>query len=247
MNFHMKPGNFAALDNDGTDPYFETEMLKLYCNVIGSDAPNNECASYNTNPSILDTNDLDKPFWNGESGWSGASTDTWDSSGQNLSGSPDMQASFIARYALVQWALGIQSLNWYEYDIGNVLNGSSENGSGSQAGDPASAFSSIYTWMVGQTMDSTGCVNVANTRWNCNFTGPSGYVSRAVWDTSTSYDCNSDSSQGNDCTYYWSTLDDSWTYYRDLWGNETAIPTTGTHAHQVQVSNLPILLENQKL
>jgi hypothetical protein len=232
----MKPGNEA----DGFN--VETEMLSEYCNIVGDGV--SECSGTG-DAGILQSAQLAKPVWNGESGYAGVG---W--AGANgaldLSGNPDMQASFIARYALFQWSLGIQNFDWYAYDLDNNLNGSSVNGTGTQVGDPALAFSSMNTWMVGQTM-STSCSNVSGTKWECDFTGPNGFEAMAVWDTSTTYDCNADSVKGNDCSYYWGSLSDTWTYYRDVWGHETAIPTTGMHAHQVQLGNLPVLLENQQL
>ncbi len=243
VNFHMKPGN----QPDGFD--VEQEMLSQYCTIVGNGAT--ECSGKGYT-GILQPAELAKPFWNTEAGYSGFEPDSWDGGRGTLKlgGNPDMQAAFIGRYALIQWSLGIQNFNWYTYDIGNKLNGTSYNGSGTQAGDPALAYTSMYHMLVGQTM-STSCAADGNgpdgTQWSCGFAGANGWVGMAVWDTNSRYGCNPGSTEGSGCTYYWTSAPGKWTYYRDLWGNETAIPTTGQHAHQVQVSNLPIMLENQQL
>jgi hypothetical protein len=235
INFHMKPAN----EPDGFYP--EQEMLSEYCAIVGNSV---SACSGTSDAGILQPAELAKPLWNGESGYSGTGWDP-NSSAPNLSGNPDMQASFISRYALIQWSLGIQNFDWYGYDIDQNLDGSSINGTGDQANDPARAYNAIQTWMVGQTMASSGCSIDSGTEWSCNFTGPNGYESSAIWNTSSSYACNADSDKGSDCTYLWTTVGDQWTYYRDLWGDEIQIPTSGTNAHQVQTSNLPVLLENE--
>ena len=226
INFHMKPGN----ESDGFA--VESEMQTEYCAVVGG------CAGAT---GILRSAELAKPFWNGEAGYSGGSGNSWSgkNGAVNLVGNQDMQASFIGRYSLMQWSLGIQSFSWYEYDLSNFLNNTS-------LPDAPLSYNSMYTWLTGQTMN-TSCSNTSGTQWTCGLTGANGFIGQPIWDTSSTYTCNADSVQGNDCTYYYATVATSWHYYRDLWGNETAIPTTGTHAHQVQVSNLPIMLENKKL
>jgi hypothetical protein len=116
------------------------------------------------------------------------------------------------------------------------------NGTITEAG---TAYQQVGRWLVGQTM-STPC-SASGTQWTCGLTGPGNFVAEAIWDTSPSYSCTAGSAGGSGCTYYWVSVPTSWTYFRDLYGNETAIPTSGAHASQVQVGNLPILLENKKL
>lgn len=248
MNWHMKPAN----ESDGW--YAEDEMSTEYCAVVGG------CDGQT---GILQPNEVDKPFWNGEAGYRGNSAGWTGANGAlDITDNPDMQASFIARYALTQWSLGIQSFSWYAYDLDSAIDGSS-NGTGAQTGDPALAWSNTYTWLVNQTMTTGGGVptpcsaasdpsghtdpNGNPTLWTCSLEGPNSFVGQPIWDIYTAYSCASDSSAGSDCSYYYYTVPSSWHYYRDLWGNETIIPTTGTHAHQVQISNLPIMLENKKL
>jgi len=229
-NWHMKPGNLADGFNE------ETEMEIEYCAVVGC----------NGQTGILRPTELREPFWNGEAGYRGASAG-WSSvpGGVNLVGNPDMQASFIARYALTQWSLGIHHFAWYDYDLDSVLNGAGANGSGPQAGDPALAWSSVAGWMIGRSMAmgdrETPCSITpgAPTQWTCPLEGPRGFIGKVIWDIGD-YGCNADSYQGNDCTTYTYTPSPRWHAYRDLWGHEVAIPPGGT----VQVGNLPILLED---
>ncbi len=244
INFHMKPAN----EDDGFSP--EIEMLSEYCAIVGYSNASTECSAYSSDSGVLESAQASKTIWNGESGYSG---NGWDptSTSPDLVDNPDMQASFIARYALLQWSFGIQGSNWYQYDISNVLNGSSDNGSGDQANDPARAYDALYTWMVGQTM-TTACNNEWGTEWACDFSGgsnlPAGYESSAIWNTdSSSYPCTSGSDEGSGCTTFYTTVSDTWTYYRDLWGDEIQIPTTGTYAHEVPTGILPILLENEQM
>jgi hypothetical protein len=230
-NWHMKPGNLADGFNE------EAEMEIEYCAVVGCD----------DQAGILQPSELRKPFWNGEAGYRGASAG-WSSvaGGVNLTGNPDMQASFIARYALTQWSLGIGHFAWYDYDLDSVLNGSGPNGTGPQAGDPALAWSTVADWMIGRSMTvgdvTTPCsINPGTTtQWTCPLKGDRGFIGEVIWDIGA-FGCNADSYQGNDCTTYTYAPSPRWHAYRDLWGHEYSIPHGGT----VQVGNLPILLENQ--
>lgn len=247
VNMHMKPGN----NSDGW--YEEDEMLKQYCAVEGG------CDS---ETGILQTREQGFPFWNDESGYSGANGDAWNGAGgaMSIGQNPDMQASFIARYALTQWSLGIGNYDWYAYDLSNSINGGSANGTGSQAGDPALAETSVATWLIGQTMTSGGVATPCSaasdpagktdsngnpTLWTCSLQGPNSFVGEPIWDSfagTGGYTCASGSYEGDNCTYYTYTVPSTWHFYRDLWGNETAITN-----NQVQISNLPIMLENKRL
>jgi hypothetical protein len=117
INFHMKPANV----NESGDTIPEVEMLNEYCAIVGGTNDQTPCSGIK---GILNSS-TSTPVWNGEGGYSG---EGWDpsSGAENLEGNPDMQASFIARYALVQWSLGIQGFNWYDYDISNTIDGLTE-------------------------------------------------------------------------------------------------------------------------
>lgn len=229
MNWHMKPGNEADGFNE------EVEMEKQYCAVEGG------C---NGATGILRREEQHKPFFNDEAGYRGASAG-WSSPGVNLTGNPDMQASFIARYALTQWSLGISNFDWYDYDLDSVLIGNGVNGSGPQAGDPALAWSTVANWMVGRSMSIFGKKTQCSitpgttTQWTCFLSGPHHFIGKVIWDIGN-YGCNADSYQGDDCTTYAYFPSSHWHAYRDLWGHEYAISPGGS----VQIGNLPILLED---
>jgi hypothetical protein len=185
INFHMKPGN----EKTTTDPELEMQ---------------NE---YNSATAILGTvnNDNTKPFWNGESGYSGSSPCGWTpnpSSGDvDLNSEPVEQAAFVGRYMLIQWSLGIQASAWYQYDLSNFLVGSCTGGRYTYTGtttDAYTATNNVGAWMIGSTLGpippATGaaCQLVGGTThptlWGCKLTQGT-WTGLVYWDSSSSDDC----------------------------------------------------------
>jgi hypothetical protein len=159
-----------------------------------------------------------KPLWDTEGSW-GPTTNLED---------PDLEASFVARYYLLQATL-VQRFYWYAYDypIGTLWDATTMT-----LLEPGVAYGQVYNWMVG-AMPAGGCTSNGSI-YTCGFTRPGGYQALAVWDSSLT--CSNGS-----CTTAAYTVPSGYIQYRDLTGNVTAIsPNT-----QIQLSIKPILLENQ--
>jgi hypothetical protein len=137
-----------------------------------------------------------KPLWDTEGSWgieaAGAITD------------PDLQASFLARYCLIHWSLGVTRFYWYVWDnpsTGNGVGGLLDNkGNPTQA---AIAYGQVYQWMVGATM-TQACTMASDSTWTCGFQRPGGYRALAVWNNMTSKQYN---------------VPNGYSHYRDLSGN----------------------------
>lgn len=167
---------------------------------------------------------LNLPIWNTEYSW--GETDSFPIS---TIGEPARQG-FIAQTMLLFAASGVSRSVWYMYDAcdwgtmygpncGTPPNDDKQKG----ARITATAYGSIQTWMIGATL--TGCTVTGNT-WVCGLTrtSPAGYSAQAVW------------SQTGKGTY---TVPSGTIQYLDLNGNVHKVSGT-----TVQITNLPILLEN---
>jgi hypothetical protein len=201
INFHMKPGN-------------ESTVL-----------PEKEITTMVTaGQALLETAEKAKPFWNGESGyggngWTGVYTDA------------DMQASFVPRYFLLQWSLGVSSINWYTWDISNFMWTEAHG-----ATLAAEAWQTTYDWMVGSRVTSACAVGAENSIWRCGLTLSNGVAAEAIWDSSKS--CSD-----GVCKTSMVTVRNKWTTYRDLTGVTYTIPHPSSGVVQVPVGIKPILLE----
>jgi hypothetical protein len=239
INFHMKPGNEAP-PGGAANIQPEAEMTDEHNYAISA---------------LLTSHETGMPFMNGEAGYAG---DGWNGSGcagcidlatSGPSGgpAPGEEAAFVARYALIQWALGFSGFNWYQYD-GN--SGTSSVLSTGTAGsltltDPGRAYYNVVNWIVGSSMSSgfnCGLVSGSSTGtlWSCQFTksSPSGWKARVYWDVGAAYACLS--ADPTPCgTTYSLTVPTAFTYY------QTAIGTTQTaiSSHQINVSSMPTLVE----
>ncbi len=159
---------------------------------------------------------VNKPLWDTEGSWgnegTGAITD------------PDLQTSFLARYYLMHWSLGVTRFYWYVWDNPSTGNGwgglLDNNGNPTQA---AIAYEQVYEWMVGATM-TQACTMASDFTWTCAFERPGGYRALAIWNNMTSkqYRVTSEYSQ-----------------YRDLSGNVR--PAQGS----VPIGSKPILVEGE--
>jgi uncharacterized protein (TIGR03437 family) len=159
-----------------------------------------------------------KPMWDTEGSW-GLTTNLPD---------PDLEASFVARYYLMQATL-VQRFYWYAYDYPS---GTLFNSTTLTLLEPGFAYAQVYNWMVG-TAPTGPCTN-SRTVYSCGFTRSGGYQALAVWDSSQT--CSN-----GVCTTSAYTPPSGYTQYRDLTGNVTAITANA----QIQLGVKPILLENE--
>jgi hypothetical protein len=239
INFHMKPGN-------------ETGTCISKTNCAWTDPEIEMQDEYNSATGFLDSTDKAKPFWNGESGYSGASPCGWtpNNGDRDLNSWPVEQAAFVGRYMLSQWSLGIQASAWYAYDVSNFLVGYCSGGTYTNNGtttDAYSAFNNVAAWMVGSTMSpisgsGAGCQLVGGathpTLWGCKLTQNT-WTGIVYWDAYPGYDCtgSSDSSCSSySYSGYPTTL--TWTKYQTADGS--VLPFSNGTA--ITVSNLPTII-----
>jgi len=196
INFHMKPGNESG--NNCPAPILctpESAMQWYVSNIQG----------------MLQPLELAKPLWNGEasyatSGFTNAYTDA------------DMAASFMPRFYLINWSLGISGMAWYTWD--------------ELGGEPAevqTAYQQAYSWLANSFL-SVPCA-AAGTVWSCGIT-KSGMQYLILWDTAQS--CS-----GGSCTTGSQTVSSQWTQYRDMTSASAPIAMSG---HSVPVGIKPVLL-----
>jgi hypothetical protein len=160
-----------------------------------------------------------KPLW-----------DTQDSWARNIIlPDPDMEAAFLARLYLVEWANGVSRLYWYQYGASNYGTIWTATGGLNPAG---LAYVQIYNWLFGATM-TTPC-SATGSVWTCVLTRSGGFQAEPVWDASQT--CSN-----GVCTTSSYTPDAIYIKYVDLQGNVTSI----TPGSPVQIGAKPILLENQ--
>ena len=236
INFHMKPGNESS---GATNQQPEAEMTTEHTNA----------------ESVLNTREAGLPFMNGEAGYSGSG---WNGSGCTgcidlaTSGpgggpAPGEEAAFVARYALIQWALGFSNYEWYQFDGGSATSSALSTGtSGSLTlTDPGHAYYNVTNWITGSSMVTgfnCGLVSGSSTGtlWACEFTksSPSGWQGRVYWDVGAAYACVS--ADPTPCgTTYQLTVPSSYLFY------QTAIGTTQPSiiSHKINVSSMPTLVE----
>jgi hypothetical protein len=198
VNFHLKPGNGQP-----------TVMESVMSNWTSSIA------------KILQTMELAKPLFNTEGGYSSSGWTCPANSPGFCYTDANMQASFIARYYLYSYSLGLSNNVWYNWSP-------SLNGIGSTNAD--TAYNQVYSWMVGSTF---GSCSANGTVWTCTMTLSNGVAAAAIWDTSQT--CTP-------CTTLNQTVGNSYLSYLGLLtgGTSTAIVN-----HTVPVGIQPILVQAQ--
>ena len=195
INFHMKPGNETG--NNCPSPILctpESAMQWYIANI----------------QSILQPAEAVKPLWDGEAqysttGFTNAYTD------------PDMAASFVPRFYLMDWSLGLSGIAWYYAT--------------SQA-EPASAetsYQQTYNWLANASL-VTPCA-ASGTVWSCTILG-GGTQYLIMWDTSQS--CSNGS-----CTTGSQTVGSQWTQYQDMTTASSPIAISG---HVVPVGIKPVVI-----
>jgi hypothetical protein len=158
-----------------------------------------------------------KTIWDTEASWGKTSEECFTD--------PDLQAAFLARFYLLHRSSGVHRFFWRAWIDGNgglYVPGQGINKAGI-------AYQQIYTWMVGRTMLNSCSAN--GTVWTCDFKGPEGYASRAIWDTSETF------SNGN-CGTHPYTVDPQFVDYLTLDGNKIQIQD-----NSVPIGAKPILIE----
>jgi uncharacterized protein YjdB len=198
MNFHMKPGGNVPTE-------MESVMSTWTANIDG----------------ILQSEELAKPLYNTEGGYSG--------SGWTCPPSPvgfcytdtNLQASYVARFYLYSYSLGVSNSVWYDWSP-------SLNGIGSTSAD--TAYSQVYNWMVGSAF---GNCSVNGTVWTCTLTLANGVAAAAIWDTSQT--CTP-------CTTMNQTVSSSYLSYLGLLTGATKATIVG---NTVPVGIQPILVQAQ--
>jgi hypothetical protein len=169
--------------------------------------------------------DLGKPIFNTEGSWGsmrGANNSIVDSITD-----PDQQASFLARYYLIQMGKQIAKFYWWNWNIpGQSEFYNSNTKSLSAAGN---AYVQLVRWTNGGAATVSPCL-ANGTQWTCTLKSPSGVEAEAIWDTSQS--CGA-----GKCSSVNLGVPAQFNAYMDLAGNTTTL--TGASA---PVGVKPILL-----
>jgi hypothetical protein len=192
-------------------PYRMPEDAQSQCHIDSWNYSQNCSGSIldqiDTLREVLDRNGMkDKPIINSEGSWG------------NLAGlDPSARAAWLARYYLLQAGRGIQRVYWYGWNFGPWGPMNTDDDRLNMAGI---AYSQIYRWLVGATVDPC-LVEENQTTWTCHIARSGGYEAVAVWDTS------------GDGLYY---PDAKYVRYADLAGNVDGF------ADGVQIGSEPILL-----
>jgi Putative Ig domain len=131
INFHMKPGNESGNNCPAPTPCTPESAMQWYISNIHG---------------ILQPAELAKPLWDGEAQYSSTGF-------INAYADPDMAASFMPRFYLLNWTFGLNGMAWYY---------------ASSANEPVEAqtsYQQTYNWLVNATL-VTPCAAVG-TVWSC--------------------------------------------------------------------------------
>jgi len=197
INFHMKPGNNQPVA-------MENVMSAWTASIAG----------------ILQSPELAKPLYNTEGGYAIGGWNCATSPGFCYTDS-NMQASYVARFLIYSYSIGIANNVWYDWST-------SINGLGSANAN--TAYNQAYGWMVGS---SFGSCSENGTVWTCTMTLPNGVAAAAVWDTSQT--CTP-------CTTANQTVGSQYLSYQGLLTGNTKTSIVG---NTVPVGIQPILLQVQ--
>jgi hypothetical protein len=194
INFHLKPGNETGNNCPSPIPCTPESAMQMYVSNI---------------KAILQPAELAKPLWNGEASYS-------KSGFINAYADTDMKVSFMPRYYLINWSLGISSLHWYTWESITPV-------------AVQTSYQQTYNWLYGSTL-STPCA-AAGTVWSCGIT-KSGTQYLIMWDTAQS--CSSGS-----CPTANQIVALNWTQYQDM---TTASSPIGVSGNVVPVGIKPVVL-----
>jgi hypothetical protein len=193
----MKPGNESGNDCPAPTPCTVESAMQMYVSNIHS---------------ILQPNELAKPLWDGEAsyseyGFTGAYTD------------PDMAASFMPRFYLIDWTLNISGMAWYTWDELSA-----------QPASVSAAYQQTHNWLADATL-STPC-SANGSVWSCGIS-KSGTEYLIMWD-------NSQSCTGNTCTTSSQDVGSQWQLYQNI---TSAAGAVGISGHVVPVGIIPVVLQ----
>lgn len=162
-------------------------------------------------------NAASKPLWDTESYWSAFGNQPAPDSAQ--------QASFIAKYYLLHWSLGVSRFILYAYDA--KPDGSGLLASNGNEYPSALAYRQTYLWMVGARFSAPCSAANPGGVWICPLTRPHGYAAEVVWISNSTAQF---------------PVPARYTEYRDL--ASIVHPITGK---TVSIGDQPILLETAPL
>jgi hypothetical protein len=182
--------------------------------------------------SALESAELAKPLWNGESSW-GIPTLT-----NSIWKDGYARAGFIPRFFALYWSAGVTENFWYSYDTddGQLY----DPVAGHLLKPEATAWTSTYNWLVGAVPTQTPFCQTSGTIYFCDFGRANGYVARLVWDSQFGQNCAQMDNPvicGNTTYNVPSQFNRDWV---DVLG--AVHPQSGT----VMIGANPILLEGQQ-
>ena len=196
INFHMKPGNESGNNCPAPTPCTPESAMQWYTSNI---------------QSILQPAEAAKLLWDGEAQYSRTGF-------INAYSDPDMAASFMPRFYLLDWSLGITGVAWYNPD------------SEAEPAQAQTSYQQTYNRLANASLVSP-CAAIG-TVWSCMIS-ESGTQYLIMWDTSQSC-ANGVCTTGNQ------TVASQWTQYQDMTAASTPIAISG---RVVPVGIKPILLE----
>jgi Putative Ig domain len=195
INFHMKPGNESGNNCPAPTPCTPESAQQMYISNIHS---------------ILQPAELAKPLWNGEAQYSSTGF-------INAYADVDMAASFMPRFYLLNWSLGLDGIAWYYAN------------SQAQPVEAGTSYQQTYELLANASL-VTPCA-ATGTVWSCEII-TSGTQYLIMWDTAQS--CANGS-----CTTANQIVASQWTEYQDTTTASTPITISG---HVVPVGIKPVAL-----
>lgn len=113
------------------------------------------------------------PIWNTEIGWQ-----------SNNFVDDDQRMGYVARTALVSWALGIDRFSWYAWDNHDWCTLWMTERDDTTPAPAATAYTMIQRWLVGSRM--TSCLKNDGGTWMCTLIQPGGRIANIVWNSQRS-------------------------------------------------------------
>ncbi|MGA8153370.1 MAG: hypothetical protein WB952_20635 [Terriglobales bacterium] len=230
-------GNYLAVSDGGNYADINAFHGYIETGVCPSDCPLAEAVADQIDNlrAQLPASDQNKPLFNTEGFWGDKKIN-----GIRITAitDPDQQASFTARYYLIQMWKQVAKFYWYNWDIPSET--TFYNSTTGGISTAAEAYAQIVKWTNQGTAAVGPCATnpSVSTQWKCTITAPSGTLSEAVWDTSQT--CNKGTCSRVNVSLSSLGLPSLFNAYADLSGKTTPI-TSGV----IPVGLKPTLLFNQ--